>query len=699
MIDFKVIGFLVVLIIFKSVGASASSSSFLNLDGRVVDRNGVPITASSSVRILIKSPAPQSCLLWGESQSASVVDGDFSILVGKPGNRLTGSLSGGATSFTNVFYNDEAMSLTGLVCEAGTSYTPGAGDSRQVEVEVNIGGETFVLPAFEISTVAYAIESKNSQMVGGWSAGYLLKTSPAGADRTFHTLSTLGFSKLFDLAESPTVDFGGAKVLKGLTAPVDAQDAATKSYVDSAVAAGGGGGGSGTVTQIGMIVPSFLSVSPNTVSSAGTFSISAVSQGAGTVLAGPSGMSGTPSFRSLVASDIPSLDASKITAGTLQVSNGGTGHGSFSPNSLLMTNVAGDAISGINCSAGQLLKAQVAGGWACDTVTINTSQIVNGTLSVGNGGTGLDTSLAANGQLLIGNGNGFSLSHLVGTNGISITNSPGTIVLSGPNTTGFWTQGGNSFAANGTLGTDDAFGMALKTAGTTRLSFDASGHAAFGTAPDANFTFKVSGNSSIGNSSNFFEVTDFGPSRVVGVTGDGELWIESEANNASAFISLNSRYNGATNYSWIQADWGGWLVYNSAAGTHVFQNASGSVLANISSIGVSASAFNVTSDGRLKRNIQPSVGLREILRLNGRRFEWKKTGMPDVGLIAQEVEKVIPELVVADPQTGIKSVKYANLVGPLVEGAKDLYSLSMTQAKRIDELEARLANLERLLAQ
>lgn len=49
------------------------------------------------------------------------------------------------------------------------------------------------------------------------------------------------------------------------------------------------------------------------------------SQTANTVLAAPNGSNGTPSFRALAAADIPDLNASKITAGTLPVAQGGTG--------------------------------------------------------------------------------------------------------------------------------------------------------------------------------------------------------------------------------------------------------------------------------------------------------------------------------------------------------------------------------------
>ena len=57
-----------------------------------------------------------------------------------------------------------------------------------------------------------------------------------------------------------------------------------------------------------------------------------------------------------------------------------------------------------------------------------------------------------------------------------------------------------------------------------------------------------------------------------------------------------------------------------------------------------------------------------------------KDGVEGSGVIAQEVEKIAPELVMtADDEIGTKSVAYGNLVGYLIETVKD-------QQKQIDEL-------------
>lgn len=68
-----------------------------------------------------------------------------------------------------------------------------------------------------------------------------------------------------------------------------------------------GGGGSGTVTSVALTAPSILSVAGSPVTTAGTLALSLANQNANLVFAGPAtGAAAAPTFRSLVASDLPS---------------------------------------------------------------------------------------------------------------------------------------------------------------------------------------------------------------------------------------------------------------------------------------------------------------------------------------------------------------------------------------------------------
>ncbi|MDE1463712.1 tail fiber domain-containing protein [Spartinivicinus poritis] len=86
------------------------------------------------------------------------------------------------------------------------------------------------------------------------------------------------------------------------------------------------------------------------------------------------------------------------------------------------------------------------------------------------------------------------------------------------------------------------------------------------------------------------------------------------------------------------------------------------------------------SDQNLKKNTaQLEKALENISKLNGVSYEWKKNSKKDIGVIAQDVETVFPELVQNIKITNedgtektLKQVNYAGLVGVLIEAVKEL---------------------------
>ena len=100
---------------------------------------------------------------------------------------------------------------------------------------------------------------------------------------------------------------------------------------------------------------------------------------------------------------------------------------------------------------------------------------------------------------------------------------------------------------------------------------------------------------------------------------------------------------------------------------------------------VKAVDFNATSDKNLKTNIHTIEDpLAKVVQIRGVNFDWKETQRPSLGVIAQEVEKVLPELVT---DNGTKTVNYNGLIGLLIETVKE-------QQKQIDTLSERLSKLE-----
>lgn len=105
---------------------------------------------------------------------------------------------------------------------------------------------------------------------------------------------------------------------------------------------------------------------------------------------------------------------------------------------------------------------------------------------------------------------------------------------------------------------------------------------------------------------------------------------------------------------------------------------------------VQADAYYYSSDRNLKKDIRNiSSPLEKALKLRGVFFKWKESGEPSYGFIAQEVEKVAPELVFTD-SSGLKSVAYGNVSAILTEAIK-------AQQTQIEILNLRLKALEEKL--
>jgi hypothetical protein len=84
---------------------------------------------------------------------------------------------------------------------------------------------------------------------------------------------------------------------------------------------------------VALSLPSVFTTSGSPITTSGTLSVSLANQSANTVFAGPStGLPAAPSFRALVADDLPAHthSATAITSGTLSIARGGTGAGDAS---------------------------------------------------------------------------------------------------------------------------------------------------------------------------------------------------------------------------------------------------------------------------------------------------------------------------------------------------------------------------------
>lgn len=103
---------------------------------------------------------------------------------------------------------------------------------------------------------------------------------------------------------------------------------------------------------------------------------------------------------------------------------------------------------------------------------------------------------------------------------------------------------------------------------------------------------------------------------------------------------------------------------------------------------VTATGYFHSSDARLKENIETLPGLSIVEKLRGVSFDWKKDGTPSAGVIAQEVEAVMPSAVKTDAMTGLKSVDYDQLIAPLIQAVKEQQAQIDSLQHEVDTLKA-----------
>jgi hypothetical protein len=176
-----------------------------------------------------------------------------------------------------------------------------------------------------------------------------------------------------------------------------------------------------------------------------------------------------------------------------------------------------------------------------------------------------------------------------------------------------------------------------------------------------------------------------------------------ELGNDTGYYALNActGTNGSTGGYGVFIDGDDWKSYFGGS-VGIMQK---SPAFNLDVTGDIRATLNITafSDVREKTNIAQITGAVDMLKaIRGVRFDWKdaykkknttkmtaKNGRLDarhIGVIAQEVEKVLPELISED-KDGRKNMAYGNLTAVLVEAVKE-------QSEQIEDLKERIKKLE-----
>jgi hypothetical protein len=169
-------------------------------------------------------------------------------------------------------------------------------------------------------------------------------------------------------------------------------------------------------------------------------------------------------------------------------------------------------------------------------------------------------------------------------------------------------------------------------------------------------------------------------------TWNGSVITSAFLDADTAHLTETQTFSGAKTFSAVTT------ISNSTASTTTATGAllvtGGVGIGGALNVGGDVVAF-ASSDKRLKDNIKNIENpIQKVQKLNGVTWDWNSNAdelqqsLPNVGVIAQEVEEVLPQLV-HNRDNGFKGVDYAKLTGLLIEAIKE-------QQKQIDELKSKL---------
>lgn len=310
----------------------------------------------------------------------------------------------------------------------------------------------------------------------------------------------------------------------------------------------------------------------------------------------------------------------------------------------------------------------------------------NFTISIGNGSQALaesaialgdGSSASASSAIAIGKSNTSSKDYSVSIGESNIASGDNAVAIGESNIASGNTSVSLGMSANATGLGAISIGHNISSAAsycTTLGIYNNNGDVPNGSNTDRLFQI---GNGTIGNRSNALTILKNGnigigsgtatPEYLLDIDGRirlrhngavAGLWLNNAANNPSTFIGNYSDNSVGFYYQ----NGGGWAFNVSSQGN-----------ANFNGI-VVAEKFTELSDLRLKKDITKLTGsLNKLRELSGFSYNWIDKSKPgrQVGVIAQEVEKLFPELVVTK-EDGFKVVRYTGLIPHLIEAVKEL---------------------------
>lgn len=301
----------------------------------------------------------------------------------------------------------------------------------------------------------------------------------------------------------------------------------------------------------------------------------------------------------------------------------------------------------INAGITSTINLQVTG-----VSTLGTVQISSGVVTATSG----IVTYYGDGSYLTGNARNLTATIGLGTTGGVVGYGVSFIQFAGPGVSTVYYNGTTGIATVTITGGGGGGGSASIGIGTTP------GEAFVGLVTAGNLWY----NSNLGRMFIYYQDTD------------SAQWVDASPSNVGLITSLTNvsfAPGSAVSPSMYFVGDSQTGFFSPGAGQFTVVSTGSSVL-NINPSGIrvtgvaTATDFDSLSDKNYKENVTTvNNALLKVDQLRGVKFNWKESGLPSYGVIAQELEEVLPELVHGeDPKT----VNYNGIIGVLIEAIKEL---------------------------
>ena len=257
----------------------------------------------------------------------------------------------------------------------------------------------------------------------------------------------------------------------------------------------------------------------------------------------------------------------------------------------------------------------------------------------------------------------------------------------------------------------------MSPAGDIRFHSAASGAAGAVATPTERMRITNTGNVGIGTTAPVNRLTVAGDGTAIAQLGTSSC----PGDYAALTLGLISAPTGCTNYNILSSPTDTNLYINrpyttGPTGNIHFRmnNVDQMIITNAGRVGIGYTApvatldvngsiasdqYTIPSDARLKYNIHPiftGEGLKILAGLQPVSFQWKKNDRADIGLIAQEVEKHLPQAV-EKTDDGMLRVTYDKIILPVITAIQDLHEIVKKLASQITAMAERQSALENRL--